>query len=127
MPVVFQKWIKRQDLKDNPDKLYLFGDNYQRYGLGGQAKEMRGEPNALGIVTKKEPNNNENSFLKDEHLGSNIRFFMDDMSRAINFLQKGGTVVIPEDGLGTGLSQLPTKAPKTNEFLSMLIKWMETI
>lgn len=127
MPVVFQKWIKRQDLKDNPDKLYLFGDNDQRYGLGGQAKEMRGEPNALGIVTKKEPNNNENSFLKDEHLGSNIRFFMDDMSRAINFLQKGGTVVIPEDGLGTGLSQLPTKAPKTNEFLSMLIEWMETI
>lgn len=43
------KYIKRQDLKSNPNTQYLFGDNLKRSGFGGQAKEMRGEPNAIGI------------------------------------------------------------------------------
>lgn len=29
----------------------------------------------------------------------------------------GATVVIPEDGLGTGLAQLPQRAPKTYGYL----------
>jgi len=37
MPVVFQNWIARQDLRDNRDKIYIFGDNVQRTGLGGHA------------------------------------------------------------------------------------------
>jgi redox-sensitive bicupin YhaK (pirin superfamily) len=30
--------------------LFVFGDNLRRTGFGGQAAEMRGEPNAVGIA-----------------------------------------------------------------------------
>jgi hypothetical protein len=47
--------IYRRDLRANPESLYLFGDNTKRVGIGGQAREMRGEPNAVGIATKNAP------------------------------------------------------------------------
>jgi len=50
MPILYQDQIKRDDLRAHPDRIYLFGDNVARQGRGGQAKEMRGEPNALGIA-----------------------------------------------------------------------------
>ena len=53
------KVITRDKIKENPDVLYLFGDKLLRKGLGGQAKEMRGEPNTLGIVSKKYRNESE--------------------------------------------------------------------
>lgn len=40
------KIITRDKIKENLEVLYLFGDNIIRKGLGGQAKEMRGEDNA---------------------------------------------------------------------------------
>ena len=40
MLVIRQKMIYRQDLGENTDILYVFGDNLERYGYGGQAKEM---------------------------------------------------------------------------------------
>jgi hypothetical protein len=62
MPVLRQKWITRDDLRANPNVLYLFGDNERREGLGGQAKEMRGEPNAIGVRTKASPSKHETAF-----------------------------------------------------------------
>ena len=55
MPVIYQKRICRDDLRRNPNAVYIFGDNEARTGLGGQAREMRGEPNAMGIATKRSP------------------------------------------------------------------------
>ena len=57
MPVMYQNWIERSDLQRNArsDRYYLFGDNLRRVGMGGQAKSMRGEPNAIGIATKNGP------------------------------------------------------------------------
>lgn len=63
--------ITRQDLRDEPDKIFLFGDNLKRAGYGGQAKEMRGEKNAVGIPTKKAPNNREESFFTDKEFEAN--------------------------------------------------------
>jgi len=53
MGIRTEKHITRQMLRAEPGTLWVFGDNLQRKGLGGQAKEMRGEPNAIGIPTKK--------------------------------------------------------------------------
>lgn len=117
MPVVFQKFIYRADLKRNPDRLYLFGDNVMRRGFGGQAKEMRGEPNAIGVATKKAPHRGDDAYFTDDDYESNCRIISNDLEPAFQHLKSGGTVVIPESGLGTGLSMLPEKAPKTNEFL----------
>ena len=61
--ITFQERITRADLRANPDTLYVFGDNMRRRGMGGQAAEMRGEPNAVGIPTKWRPSRTEWDFF----------------------------------------------------------------
>lgn len=115
--ILFQKFIFRTDLLANPTVKYLFGDNLVRKGFGGQAKEMRGEPNAIGIATKRTPSNNPGEFFSDDEYHANIRAMMRDLVPAKYHLIAGGLLVIPADGLGTGLSELPTRAPRTNAWL----------
>lgn len=117
MPVYTQKFIFRSDLKSNPSIMYLFGDNVDRKGLGGQAKEMRGEPNASGVATKRSPSNGDDAFFSDDDYPEAVRVIFSDLLPVVEFLKKGGVVIIPEDGLGTGLSELPTRAPKVNQYL----------
>ena len=109
----YQRHITRKDLRENPDKIFLFGDNLAKRGMGGQAKEMRGEPNAIGIPTKKLPNmNNDAYFTDDEFEDNKVRILIE-----LNKIPKGKTVVIPSSGLGTGLAELDKRAPKTYAFL----------
>lgn len=49
----------------------LFGDNLERRGFGGQAASMRGEPNAIGIPTKKSPTYKDEAFFSDDEFGQN--------------------------------------------------------
>lgn len=112
MPVLFQRIIVRSDLRNNPNVLYLFGDNELRKGMGGQAKEMRGEPNALGIATKAAPDMSASSFWSDDEFASVVGVIRKDLVRAFWHVQSGGVVVIPADGLGTGYAELPTRAPR---------------
>lgn len=115
--IIYQKFIFRDDLRRNPNVLYLFGDNMERVGLGGQAKEMRGEPNAVGIATKRRPSMSEGEFFSDDDYDEVIATMRHDMKPAIEHLKRGGVVVIPTDGLGTGLSELPQRAPEINRWL----------
>jgi hypothetical protein len=116
--IMYQKLICRPDLRANHDAIYLFGDNEERKGLGGQAREMRGEPNAIGIRTKKYPSNEEDSFWSDDHYDIYTRLIDEDLHEVFQSARVGHLIVIPLDGLGTGLSQLPTRAPKVFEYLN---------
>jgi hypothetical protein len=109
----YQKIILRQDLKNNPNKVYIFGDNLEGKGFGGQAKEMRGEPNAVGIPTKKSPSMSEDSFFTDTEFINNKKA----IDAAISKIPKGKEIVIPSAGLGTGRASLSEKAPKTYSYL----------
>jgi hypothetical protein len=60
--------ITRADLRADKEKIFLFGDNLAERGLGGQAREMRGEENAIGIPTKKAPDNNQAGFFTTRNL-----------------------------------------------------------
>jgi len=120
MPVRFQKWITRQDLKNNPNVIYVFGDNTQRVGLGGQAKEMRGEPNAHGVATKWAPGWDDADFFKDDE--ASFKACISDFKDIFYALRDGKTVVFPSDGLGTGLSMLPQKAPKLYARLHLIVQ-----
>lgn len=113
--VIFQKLIFREDLRNNPEVCYLFGDNLARVGLGGQAKEMRNEPNAYGIATKKSPS----EYFTDDEYNQNIVLIEQDIKR----IPKNRLIVVPSDGIGTGLARLSEVAPKTFNFLQ--IKLME--
>jgi len=117
MPVLLQKFIFRIDLKSNPNVLYLFGDNCERLGFGGQAKEMRGEPNAVGVRTKRKPSNQEGEFFYDHDYDEVVAMIEEDLQMAWWHIHLGGIVIIPYDGLGTGLSRLPEKAPKIDAYL----------
>jgi hypothetical protein len=127
MPVIYQKRIHRDDLQANPDSMYLFGDNDNRTGLGGQAGEMRGEDNAIGVRTKWAPGMSKNDFFSDKDFDDIAIMIEEDMQSAIEHLEAGGILVVPLDGLGTGLSELPRRAPRINEFLSERLQELERV
>ena len=101
------------DVKTNPNKIYVFGDNTQRTGTGGQA-QIRNNPNAMGIATKLAPSNAESAFMNDKDLAKNKAVIDGDIAK---IKATGKDVVFPKDGLGTGLAKLKEKAPQTYEYL----------
>lgn len=111
--IIFQKFIHREDLKNNPDCIYLFGDNDMRIGNGGQAKEMRGEKNVKGIRVKKSPGTKSDNYYTDKEYEKNIKKIDDDFAYIECMLQRKYIVIIPSDGIGTGLAKLKEFAPET--------------
>lgn len=119
MPLLFQKWIDNEDLRRNRNVLYVFGDNLARKGLGGQAKAMRGEPNAVGVATKRFPHHDEDAYYTEEPeaIIAQKRVIDEDMKPLFEHLKKGGIVVFPIDGIGTGIAELPKRAPTTHNYI----------
>ena len=117
MPLEYRKRISRSMLVNEADTLFVFGDNLLRKGRGGQAAEMRGEPNAVGVPTKKAPSNAESAFFSDNDFDDAIKTIEGDLKRIADHLRSGGNVVWPSDGIGTGLADLPRRAPKIWEYL----------
>jgi len=114
--IVFQKRIYREDLKANPSVNYVFGDNCMRIGMGGQAGEMRGEPNAFGVATLRAPGD----FWSDRDLRDNSEILATDFIPLLAIANAGGVIVLPLDGVGTGIAQLEVRAPKTFSYLQKL-------
>lgn len=108
------QYITREYVRANRDKLFLFGDNLERRGFGGQAAAMRREPNAIGIPTKKSPSYRDDAFFTDDEFEQNkasIDAAFAEIMRAITDSIR--VIVIPSDGLGTGRAQLERRAPRT--------------
>lgn len=104
-------------LRKHPNDLFVFGDNYQRKGLGGQAAEMRGEPNAVGVITKWLPQRTPTSYFSDRDFKIIIPVLVTDIQTLFDHAANGGQIVWPLDGIGTGLAQLPIRAPKIFDFI----------
>ena len=121
--IEYKKSITREYVRKNPHKTFLFGDNVMGEGLGGQAKEMRGEPNAVGIPTKKKPSMSDDSFFTDDEIILNTICI--DLAFKQVYKLANKIIVIPEDGLGTGLAQLPKRAPKTYAYLQNILETLE--
>lgn len=127
MPVITQKIIFREDLRANPGVLYVFGDNDMRKGLGGQAAEMRGEPNAVGIRTKWAPSADAGAFFSDDDFDRIVEMIDEDLDRVYDHVSRGGLVVFPMDGIGTGLAMLELHAPRVLDYLNEKIDALKTI
>lgn len=137
MIIIHQKFIHREDLQANRDILYIFGDNLKRYGFGGQAKEMRDEPNSFGIATKRLPSHNYPQDYFHDGEPDAIGIIDGEFRKLIDILleesiktartYKYKAIVIPLDGIGTGLSQLPTRAPKLLEYINAKLKELENL
>ncbi|MEE7460667.1 hypothetical protein MFUR16E_04635 [Methylobacterium fujisawaense] len=127
MPIRYEKHITRAMLQAEPHALWVFGDNLLRKGYGGQAKEMRGEPNAVGIATKRKPALTPDAFFSDADVDTFVRHAKPVFERLGDHLRNGGTVVLPEDGIGTGRAQLRERAPAVWNELEGALKGLEAI
>ena len=112
--------IKRAELRANPQLTYLYGDNSIHSGIGGMARECRGEPNAVGIPTKWRPAMTLDAFFRDtDGLPTSLvavapRALIE--SAILEAESRGLPIVVPV-GLGQGLAQMPHHCP-------MLYRWM---
>lgn len=119
MPVLFMSSITREFVRSHQTWLFVFGDNLAKKGLGGQAREMRGEPNAVGIATKRSPSMNSDAFFSDSDIHNVIVMgAIKDSFRILEFhLLSGDVVVIPKNGVCGGLANLPVNAPLIDTFI----------
>ena len=113
--IVTNEWYSVKRCQENPDSLFVFGDNQKdRRGFGGQAV-IRTQINAVGIATKKSIV----EYFSDSEYWENIKAINEDIFKVkemyINDMYQ--SVVFPADGLGTGLSNLHVVAPRTFLYL----------
>lgn len=110
-------------VRSKPDILFIFGDNTYRTGKGGQAV-IRDEPNTLGIATKYHPSMVPSSFFSDD--SKSYTALINDISTLLRYVHcpkqlEYSKIALPYNGLGTGLAQLPKRAPKLYETLVKLV------
>lgn len=104
----------------NFKSLFVFGDNIERVGMGGQAI-IREQPNSIGICTKKKPSMAEDAFFTDVEYEQNCKIIDEDIQRVKDYAQEKGFIsfVFPQMGIGTGLADMQRKCPKTFLYLSL--------
>lgn len=135
MLVIRQHRIFRKDIQANRHILYIFGDNLDREGMGGQAKEMRGEPNSFGIATKRSITHSfpdDFFFDSDKDVIPILETEFDRLhSHIVEMMRKDETeykvIVIPMDGIGTGLSRMPELAPNALKYIEEQFKKLENL
>lgn len=108
--VEFLSIITREMLRVDREARFVFGDNTARHGLGGQAREMRGEPNAIGVATKRRPGRNDADYFYDDS-SADLEVLDADLDRVAAAMNEGRIIYISKLGLGTGRSEMPVRAP----------------
>lgn len=112
MPIKYLSWVTRDMLQADPEARFVFGDNRERWGMGGQAGAMRGEPNAIGVATLYAPGE---FYRHDDPLA--LCTVASDLHQVAMALAEGRIVYVPTDGLGTGLARLPENAPALHRLI----------
>jgi hypothetical protein len=120
MPIIYVDFITRTMVQENPNCYFVFGDNTTRKGFGGQAKEMRGEPNTIGVCTKRTPNMLPSSFFSGSK--EDWEIMKSDILKIKMKLDEGFSVFVPSAGLGTERAMLREKAPKMYKYLYNFFK-----
>ena len=118
--VEIQKIFSVEDCNNNPNKIYIFGDNLCGIGKGGQAI-IRDCSNAFGIPTKRAPSMNSNAFFSDrfdeyEAIKAKIEKLI-----ILNHCKTDITFVFPVAGLGTGLAKMNRTSPKLFKYMNKML------
>jgi len=92
------RYVTAEFLRENPNVVFVFGDNLIRKGKGGAAK-LRDEPNAYGFVTKRAPNNLDSSFFRPGDYWHTFIKELSNLHRQI-LLHPDRTYVISRIGAG---------------------------
>lgn len=105
-------------LRDNPDKVFTFGDNMKGFGKGGQAI-IRHEPNAFGIPTKRYPSKDNWAYFSDKE---DERMAVLSSLRKLYVIGQNRVIVFPSGGIGTGLALMREKSPKLFSEMNGILK-----
>ena len=116
------KFWTRESVAAQPDKIFLFGDNFAdaKTGYVPSATQavIRGLPNAIGISTKFNRRTNTDSFMDDSTYEEFKEHVDKQIETAIELAEETGkTIIVPENGIGTGKAQLEKRAPKSFAYL----------
>lgn len=119
-PIVLSNEFSIKTCKVNPKILFVFGDNEERVGLGGQAI-IRQQDNTIGIATKASPG----EYWDDENYDANCEVIETDIQRVILYFREKEyeAMCFPKMGFGTGLANLHVIAPRT--FIYLTTKLLE--
>lgn len=113
--------IIRTEVRKNKDIVYVYSDNIEGLGYGNQARELRGEPNAIGIPTKWRTTTKERDYFHDnqfEIVKPHIDMAFDKID---NMIHQGKDIIFLRN-IGRGMARLPEKAPKTLEYIEYNIQ-----
>lgn len=124
MHIDYRIHISRKDVKENPDYIFVFGDNDMRTGLGGLAREVRGEPNAFGIRVKKRPYRDWDAYYSDREYKENINKITEDINKIIDVVnsKENPTIIFPKAGIGTGLADMKKHCPETFNAMNLILE-----
>jgi len=92
--------ITQEFLDNNLNAYFVFGDNLERYGHGGAAK-LRDHPHAIGFITKKFPDNKDESFYKPEEYSA---VFFEELKKLKTIIEKRPDKIFYISQLGGGLA-----------------------
>ena len=110
---ICDEFYTKRLLDDNPDKIFVYGDNLARKGCGGQAV-IRYSKNAFGFSTKRFPSRSIEAYYTDTEpfkVYEQVERLTQDV-KELKKLSEDYVVVFPAGGLGTGLSFLQHKSPR---------------
>ncbi len=92
--------VTQEFLDNNLNVYFVFGDNLERWGHGGAAK-LRDHPHAIGFITKKFPDNKDESFYKPEEYSA---VFFEELKKLKTIIEKRPDKMFYVSQLGGGLA-----------------------
>jgi hypothetical protein len=122
--------ITEKFLNNNPNALFVFGDNLIRKGYGGAAV-LRDHPQAIGFVTKKFPDNRDTSFYDPAEYES---LFFEELKKLENAIESKPDKTFYISQLGGGLANRyniwgvliqPNIVGKLQKFNNAVFCWKE--
>lgn len=119
--------VTREMVRADRRTIWVYADNMEGKGYGGQAAAMRGEPNTVGVPTKWRPSRSPDAYFTDEDWrDGDVRHAVIGAFTGLRRALDGGRdVVIPAAGIGTGLAELPTRAPALHARIERAIARLE--
>jgi hypothetical protein len=92
--------ITKQFLDENPNVIFVFGDNLRRVGYGGAAA-LRDHKQTYGFITKRSPDNMDDSFYRPDNYRFDFNVYILELRL---FIEKNSNKIFYISQLGGGLA-----------------------
>jgi hypothetical protein len=92
--------IDKEYLRNNPNHIFVFGDNLLRRGKAGAAA-LRDEPNTYGFITKKYPSNRDDAFYKPMEYR---KVFSEELAKLDKYIKSNPDKIFLLSKVGAGLA-----------------------